>query len=137
MGYTTKFAGVFKLSRKLTLNEAAEMLAFNEDPGKFPEKLKSYMQWVPTADLDGICWDEGEKFYYYIESGNALLSWLSARGISAQGEVVFHGEDFSDAGVVRIVDGRMVAITHGENSKQNYAPLTHDALNKMLSERAA
>ena len=44
-----------------------------------------WCQWVPNASGTAIVWDEGEKFYYYIEWIKYLIEhFLRAVGLQAQ-----------------------------------------------------
>lgn len=112
MGYTTKFTGHIKLSRKLTMAEAKQILEFNEDPDRIPAPHpNSYMQWVPNASLDAIGWDGNEKFYNYTEWLSWLCSWLRERGIETAGLLNWSGEDTDDAGQILVIDGVVTAST--------------------------
>jgi hypothetical protein len=64
-----------------------------------------WCQWVPTDDGGSIVWDDGEKFYEYIEWIQYLLAhFLIPWGYSLTGEVHWEGEDSDDRGVIRITD---------------------------------
>lgn len=139
MGYTTKFNGHIDLSRKLTLAEAKALLEFNEDPdlikeGEHPDS--SYMQWVPSQTLDAIVWDGNEKFYDYEQWMAWLLRWLDARGIKANGQLEWRGEDHSDIGRISIVDNAMEVEKGAPTKASNHKPMTLDKLARMALEAA-
>ncbi len=74
-----------------------------------------WCQWIPNDDGTAIVWDEGEKFYGYIEWIQYLIkSILIPRGYTLNGEVKWFGEDSYDRGkilvknnVVRIFEGKI------------------------------
>ncbi len=68
-------------------------------PPTWPDSISSPFpfhhccQWVPTMENDGIEWDEGEKFYDYVE----WLQWLQDNvfnnwGLQLEGELWYLGE---------------------------------------------
>lgn len=64
-----------------------------------------WLQWVPNDEGTAIVWDEGEKFYNYIEWIKYLIEKiLSPRGYILNGQVRWRGEDFDDIGVITIND---------------------------------
>lgn len=130
MGYTTKFTGEIKLSRKLTFAEAKYLLEMGEDSDVTKERfgIDTYMQWAPTKDLDGIVWDGNEKFYEYEKCMEALCTHLIAIGVEADGELRWSGEDASDAGQI-IVIKNVVNVFKGKTPKvRGGAPLTMESL---------
>lgn len=64
--------------------------------------------WCQWEIHDGrLVWDEGDKFYHYIE----WLCWLirnvfDPRGVGLDGEVTWYGEDFDDRGKIRVFGAR-------------------------------
>ena len=64
-----------------------------------------WCQWVPTKDKKAIVWDEGEKFYDYIEWIEYLIEKILApRGYVLNGIVKWEGDDCSDQGKIEITD---------------------------------
>jgi hypothetical protein len=64
-----------------------------------------WCQWVPNADGTQIVWDGGEKFYYYVEWLEYVVSrFLSPWGYKLNGEVTWEGEDGSDRGMILAKD---------------------------------
>jgi len=137
MGYTTKFTGSIKLSRQLTLQEAKELMDLADfDADKVYQKsgIRSYMQWVPTETLDAIVWDGNEKFYEYIP----LLKWLSGKwlkekGIAANGELIWSGEDSDDVGRIIVADNN-VTTESLDKGAPSCKPLTAKRLGEMALE---
>lgn len=131
MGYTTTFTGSIKLSRPLTLAEAKELLEFNDDPDTIPQPKPGdgYMQWVPAESLEAIVWDGNEKFYDYTPWLRWMCDWLQKRGIGACGQLLWRGEDRSDAGEILVVDN-VVSDRKGKVVKSP-KPLTLHALGLM------
>lgn len=138
MGYTTKFVGQVNLSRKLTLQEAKQLLEFSEDPKLIQEgqKPNSYMQWVPNESMDAIVWDQQEKFYDYEEWMVWLMGWLAARDITCNGQLDWRGESSDDIGRIYVVDNK-VSSARGQGIKpSNSKPLTLDRLARMALDAA-
>lgn len=64
-----------------------------------------WCQWVPTEDNKGICWDEGEKFYHYVEwLEYIIVHFLKPWGYVLNGEVRWQGEDEYDKGIITVKD---------------------------------
>ena len=76
-----------------------------------------WCQWTPTEDRMKIVWDEGEKFYYYVEWIEYLISKiLKPRGYILSGQMDYQGEDTEDVGRIIIacnqVDVHRASITY-------------------------
>ena len=138
MGYTTKFTGHIALSRPLTMQEAKQLLEFNEDPDAINEgdhPTRSYMQWVPSETLNAIVWDQNEKFYDYEEWLKWLLNWLSVRGIEASGQLNWSGESSDDIGRITVLDSVMT-VERGEKQKPStHKPMTLEKLGTLALEK--
>lgn len=64
-----------------------------------------WCQWTPNQDGTAIVWDEGEKFYDYVEWLNYLIRhFLSPWGYTLNGRVTFQGEDDTDYGEIVVKD---------------------------------
>jgi len=64
-----------------------------------------WCQWTPTEDRLHIEWDEGEKFYYYVEWIKYIVDKiLKPRGYVLNGEVEWEGESTDDLGLLSIKD---------------------------------
>ena len=139
MGYTTKFNGCINLSRALTFKEAKELMEIaGLGPAKVREitSIESYLQWVPTETLDGIVWDGNEKFYEYVPLLRWLCDWLKERGIEANGELLWAGEDTADRGRI-VVKANNVEIIEGRQIKtKSERPLSLKKLGEMALQQA-
>ena len=84
---------------------AADVVDCNQPPQGQPGL---WCQWIPTNTLDGLEWDEGEKFYHYVEWLEYLIEhFLTPWGLSISGEVSFQGEDPTDCGVIKVVHNKV------------------------------
>jgi hypothetical protein len=139
MGYTTKFTGHIALSRALTIQEAKQLLEFNEDPdliqdGVHPER--SYLQWVPSESLDAIVWDQNEKFYDYEAWLYWLLEWLGTRGVNGSGKLNWRGECQDDIGRITVIDSIVSVEKGAKQTPSNHKPMTLDRLARMALDAA-
>lgn len=139
MGYTTEFAGAINLSRKLTLQEAKELVDLNEngDSDAVAELsgVNTYMQWVPAESLDAIVWDGGEKFYDYLPLLKWLCgTWLKDRGIEASGELIWRGDEVGDTGRISVAANVVTSTEDAQPVKRSVKPLTSRRLGEMAIE---
>jgi len=68
-----------------------------------------WCQWIPNETGEVIEWDEGEKFYDYIEWIEYLiLHFLGPWGYKLNGVVEWHGEENDDRGRIEIVDNEVI-----------------------------
>ena len=134
MGYDTKFSGALKLSRALTLPEAAFILEANEDPDTIPtgdRQARSYMQWVPSETLDHIVYDGNEKFYDYVPWLTWLLAHLKSLGVTATGTLHWSGESASDTGTIDVLDSDITVRSRKSPAGDPHKPLTLQDLQAM------
>jgi len=105
MGYTTWFNGEFNLDKPLTV-EHKEVLDNLQKDRHDPEELPGYWcQWVPTNDGTAIVWDDGEKFYNYVEWLEHIIeNHLKPWGYVLNGAVSWSGEDDDDSGTIYVKD---------------------------------
>ena len=81
------------------------IIDYNNPPSTQPGL---WCQWIPTEDGDALVWDEGEKFYYYVEWLEYLVeNYLKPRGYTISGEVEWQGEDSNDRGLIRVNDNNI------------------------------
>jgi hypothetical protein len=67
-----------------------------------------WCQWTPSEGGTTIRWDEGEKFYEYVEWLRYLIEhFLRPWGYSLDGEVDWQGEDPDDRGRIRVTENRI------------------------------
>lgn len=58
-----------------------------------------WCQWIPGLDADTLEWDQGEKFYFYIEWLVYMVnSFFNPWGYTLEGEVWWQGEEPDDFG---------------------------------------
>lgn len=64
-----------------------------------------WCQWEPNDDGTAIQWDEGEKFYSYVEWLRYLVEhFLAPWGYTLNGEVTWEGEESGDLGKIVVTD---------------------------------
>lgn len=81
-------------------NDDPSIVKYNNPPTTQPGL---WCQWMPSEAGDFIAWDEGEKFYYYVEWLRYIIdNFLKPWGIEANGTVRWRGEDFDDMGTIRV-----------------------------------
>ena len=140
MGYTTKFTGCINLSRALTIKEAKELLEIaylDRAEAREITGADAYLQWVPTETLDGIVWDGNEKFYEYVPLLRWLCGWLKERGIEANGELLWAGDEAYDRGRIA-VSSNEVEVIEGQRIETKFGrPLTLERLGEMALQQVA
>ena len=83
-------------------NHAQDVTDYNNPPAEQPGL---WCQWVPTDDGYAIVWDEGEKFYNYVEWLEYLVKhFLAPWGYLLNGVVSWQGEDGDDVGRICVID---------------------------------
>ena len=74
----------------------ADIREFNDPPTGQPSL---WCQWVPTGDGKCLEWDQGEKFYHYIDWLRYIVeNFLDPWGCTLEGIVEWVGEDPTDRG---------------------------------------
>lgn len=67
-----------------------------------------WCQWVPNEEGTKLMWDEGEKFYEYIDWLKYIIkNFMIPFGHTLNGTVIFQGEDPSDNGAIIVVDNEI------------------------------
>lgn len=78
-----------------------DILEYNSPPSTQPGL---WCQWEVNEDGE-LAWDEGEKFYNYVEWLEYLIAnMLSPWGYKLNGQVRWKGEDSDDAGTITVTD---------------------------------
>lgn len=73
-----------------------------------------WCQWELQDDNQTIAWNNGEKFYYYVEWIEYLIeSILKPRGYIVSGKVKWFGEDRDDNGII-IINNNDVSTKKGK-----------------------
>jgi hypothetical protein len=67
-----------------------------------------WCQWTPDEDGTAIVWDEGEKFYEYVDWICYLIDqFLKPWGYVVNGEVTWSGEESGDLGLIEVTDNKV------------------------------
>ena len=110
MGYSTEFEGAFTIERELTGPELIALAAARQES----EGPGGYCQWVLKGG--SLQWDQEEKFRDYIEWLSHLVEeFFIPRRIGISGSVTWQGEESSDRGVLKVVNGEVVAFSVDDN----------------------
>lgn len=107
MGYSTDFEGSFKFNKTLDVETMNALNKFSEDDHREEDKgfPGIWCQWIPTEDGKCLEWDEGEKFYNYVEWLEYLIKeFLAPKGYVLNGEVEWTGEENGDIGLIIVKD---------------------------------
>jgi hypothetical protein len=81
------------------------VLDYNEPPEGQPGL---WCQWIPNELSTAIVWNQGEKFYYYVEWLEYLLKhFLTPWGYVVNGQVYWQGEDDPDRGTIVVKDNKV------------------------------
>lgn len=68
-----------------------------------------WCQWEITEDGTELVWDEGERFYHYIEWLQYMINnFFNPAGYILNGEVTWNGEDDDDLGVIIVEDNNVI-----------------------------
>lgn len=87
-------------------DKTSDILDYNSPPEGQPGL---WCQWVPNEDGTAIVWDEGEKFYDYVEWVQYLIdNFLAPWGYVVNGAVEWDGEDRDDMGRILIVNNQVI-----------------------------
>jgi hypothetical protein len=80
--------------------QAMDIVDYNSPPEGQPGL---WCQWIPTNDGSGIEWDQGEKFYEYVEWLIYIIDhFLKPWGYVLNGSVYWRGEEFYDMGTITV-----------------------------------
>lgn len=75
---------------------------YNESPEGQPGL---WCQWIANDEGTELVWDEGEKFYNYVEWLDYLIeTFLKLWGYTLNGEVQWYGQDREDIGKIEVTD---------------------------------
>lgn len=136
MGYTTEFTGNIRLGRKLTMAEAKELLEIAaSDKSEKITGIRAYFQWVPADTMEHIVWDGNEKFYEYVPQLKWLCGWLLERGIAANGELYWSGEETGDTGTITVTGNIVSVAEHAKPAGKDPRPLSLDDLGKIALDQ--
>ena len=108
MGYQTDFSGEFEITPELTAKQVAALKAFAEERHEGADERGTtypelYCQWVPSDDGTVLEWDQGEKFYSYVEWLDYLIErFFVPWGHTLDGSVIWEGEERDDMGTITV-----------------------------------
>lgn len=78
------------------------VLSYNESPSTQPGL---WCQWTVSDDGTELMWDGGEKFYYYVEWLQYLISnFYTPWGVRLNGKIIWQGESEEDIGTIIVID---------------------------------
>ena len=132
MGYTTDFKGKFEFDRCIDQFLYEKLMSLydtrHHDPKDYNQteegKPGLYCQWIPLKDGSGLIWDQGEKFYNYVEWLQYIIDhYLKPNNYSIKPEsiVYFRGEEFDDVGYLKVENDKVVQ-TYTMKSSKSYIP---------------
>ena len=109
----TDFYGNFVLNRPLTPEHRMVLEEFAEEEhdrvGADGMPPTTYCQWRPTENGTGLEWDGIEKFYYYGEWLEYLVShFLKSWGYTLNGTVRYDGWTEGVTGTIQVTDNEVV-----------------------------
>jgi len=82
------------------------IVEYNQPPSTQPSL---WCQWVPNEDGTTIKWDEGEKFYEYVEwLVYIIANFLAPKGYVLNGLVEYQGEENEDFGAIAVKDNKVL-----------------------------
>lgn len=111
---TKKQAGVYGIEGEFYIkgkgfmgqDADASVLDENKPPSTQPNL---WCQWVYNKELCSIEWDDGEKFYNYVEWILYLVdSVLEPKGYVLNGKVTWQGEDKDDKGTIIMENNTLI-----------------------------
>jgi hypothetical protein len=76
----------------------ASIIDYNTPPKTQPGL---WCHWIISEDGTTLEWDDGEKFYSYVEWLQYIIdNFLTPNGITLEGEIEWRGEDWEDTGTI-------------------------------------
>ncbi|MCI0455552.1 MAG: hypothetical protein L0Z62_01065 [Gemmataceae bacterium] len=92
------------------------VLNYNQPPKGQPGL---WCQWCPNKDGTAIVWDQGEKFYDYVEWLKYLIEhFLAPWGYVLNGEMEWQGEEDEDRGKLIVKDNDVSQVWLGRKSSK-------------------
>ena len=90
-----------------------------------------WCQWVIGGNNDELMWDEGEKFYDYVEWLEYMIdNFFDPLGYILNGDITWEGEDSDDVGVIHVEDN-IVDIEYGVHVYSMSAIDTDDMIKEL------
>ena len=92
-----------------------------------------WLQWVVTKDRLHIKWDNGDKFYNYVDWIEYIINKiLKPRGYALNGKVRWKGEEEEDIGRIYVTNNK-IKVVGGEFD--DLSELVEEKLEKIENER--
>lgn len=111
MGYDTSFQGQITITPPLPAEVVAKINAFADDRHDDNIFPGNYCQWVAREDGSEIAWDEGEKFYNYVEWMEYVIdNFIKPSGCVGNGVIQWEGKEQGDVGQIKIVDNVVTSV---------------------------
>lgn len=89
-------------------NSDPSIMDYNKPPAKQPGL---WCQWIVSLDGKYLKWDGNEKFYYYVEWLDYLIThFFTPNNIFMNGTVMWQGEDFGDIGKIIVEHNEITVI---------------------------
>lgn len=123
MGYTTRFKGKLRLSRKLTPEEIKVIHDLNTTRHggnliSHPGCPSFYCGWTVSPDGRHVTWDGSENFYEYVPWLDFIIDrHLERWGVTASGTLYWSGDSTEDRGRIR-VENSVTALLRGHRNKK-------------------
>lgn len=109
MGYTTDFEGYLEPNREFTNEEIKIITDFNHKRHEDSNFPGIWCQW--TIENGVLEWDEGEKFYNYVEWLKYLIdNFFEKWGIKLNGTIKWKGENMNDIGKIVVENNKVTVI---------------------------
>ena len=90
-----------------------------------------WCQWVIEGNNDELMWDEGEKFYDYVEWLEYMIdNFFDPLGYVLNGDVTWDGEESDDTGVIH-VENNVVDVEYGIHEYSMSAIDTDDMIKEL------
>jgi len=100
--------GEFYVESKNNMGQDREdnIIDYNEPPSTQPGL---WLQWIPTDDGTALHWDEGEKFYEYIDWMKYLIKKILAPNrYVLNGTIKWQGEEIQDRGNIHVKNNKVI-----------------------------
>ena len=90
-----------------------------------------WCQWVIGGDNDELMWDEGEKFYNYVEWLEYMIdNFFNPFGYVLNGDVTWDGEESDDTGIIH-VENNVVDVEYGVHAYSMSSIDTDDMIKEL------
>jgi hypothetical protein len=90
-----------------------------------------WCQWVIGGNNDELMWDEGEKFYDYVEWLEYMIdNFFEPLGYVLNGDISWEGEESDDVGVIHVEDN-IVDVEYGVHVHSMSAIDTDDMIKEL------